>query len=77
MILDEETYIKFGYYEDYPALIKKELIALKAEEVWAINALRNKYPSGVGVDDLLQDLELVQKRRVKLEIALKILEELK
>jgi hypothetical protein len=63
--------------EDYPALIKKELIALKAEEVWATDALRNTYPSGMGVDDLLQDLEHIYKRRVKLEIALKILEEFK
>jgi hypothetical protein len=63
--------------EDYPARIKKELTALKAEEVQTTNDLRNKYPSGMGVDDLLQDVERLRKRRVELELALKILEEFK
>ena len=63
--------------EDYSTRIQKELTALKAEEVKANNNLRYKWHSGMGVYDLLQDAERIRKRRVKLEITLKILEEFK
>lgn len=63
--------------EDPTTRIQKELTALKAEEVKANNDLRYKYHSGMGVYDLLQDGERIRKRRVELEIVLKILEEFK
>ena len=55
--------------------IQTELASLKAEEVKVNNALRYKWHSGMGVYDLLQDVERTRKRRIELETALKILEE--
>lgn len=63
--------------ENITTRIQKELITLKAKEVKANNDLRYKHQSGMGVYDLLQDVERIQKRRVELETALKILGELK
>jgi hypothetical protein len=63
--------------EDQSTRIKKELTALKAEEVALDNDYRYKYHSGMGTFDILQDIERIRERRVELETALKILEEYK
>lgn len=60
---------------DIKLKIRKELAAKHSEEVKAEEELRYKWHSGMGVYDILQDVERIGKRRVELDTALKILEE--
>ena len=63
--------------QDLTTRIQTELTALKSEQVALDNTYRTCWHSGTSTFDLLDDIERVRKRQVKLEDALRVIEEFK
>ena len=61
--------------QDIPRRIKAALEAVKAEEVTINSKYKHKSYNGTDTFALLPEIQLVQKRCVELEDALRILEE--
>jgi hypothetical protein len=55
--------------------IHKALETLKTEEVRTKSNYKQRWPYDTGTFDLLPELQRIRNKRVKLEVALKIIEE--